>query len=175
MKTSSTWKESNRNWPLWPAFLFSSDQPKSAYILKAWLLALLPSLAIGALIAAVTAGEAAPSFPLPAPLFVLLVVAVAPILETLIMVPPLLGLSRLAGPVPAAIGSALLWAALHSLAEPLWGLVVWWPFLILSIALLTWRPRGLATAILVVSAIHALQNAVAAALPFVLNYAARAG
>jgi hypothetical protein len=43
----------------------------------------------------------------------------------------------------------------------LWGLVVWWPFLILSAIFLVWRSeRGLGTAILMTTAVHALQNAV---------------
>ncbi|HEX8641283.1 MAG TPA: hypothetical protein VF704_09025 [Allosphingosinicella sp.] len=154
-----------------PRFLFSPEGGAPAYVVKAWLLALLPSLAIGAAIAYLTSGEAGPEFRLPAPLFMLLVVAVAPLLETLIMIPPLLGLARLAGPGRAAIGSAFLWALFHSLAQPLWGLVVWWPFLILSVALLTWRQRGIGTAILVVTVIHMLQNAVAAALPYLLGLA----
>jgi hypothetical protein len=152
-----------------PRFLFSADQPKLAYIFKAWLLALLPSLALVGLVAAATDGPAGPEFALPGRLFVLLVVIVAPLLDTLLMIPPLWLLNRIGGPAFAAAGSALLWAGFHSLAAPLWGLVVWWPFLILSIAFLTWWKRGTASAILVVTSIHALQNAVAAALPFVLN------
>jgi len=81
------------------------------------------------------------------------------------MIPPLWALNRIAGAGPAAIGSALLWGVSHSLAVPVWGLVVWWPFLILSVALLTWRRRGLGTAVLLVAGIHAMQNAVALALP----------
>jgi hypothetical protein len=57
-----------------------------------------------------------------------------------------------------------LWGVAHSLAAPLWGLIVWWPFLIFSIALLTWRERGLLPAIAVVTTIHGLQNATAAIL-----------
>ena len=50
----------------------------------------------------------------------------------------------------------------RGLSAPAWGLIAWWGFLILSIAFLTWRRAGPGRAILVVFAIHALQNALAA-------------
>ena len=81
---------------------------------------------------------------------------------------PLLALQRVAGSAPAVVLNALLWGVVHSLVEPLWGLVVWWPFLILSIALLAWRERGLLAAVAIVTAIHTLQNAVAAALALIV-------
>ena len=53
-----------------PRFLFSADQPKLAYIIKAWLLALLPSLMLASLVAAAAGAAAGPEFPLPGPAFV---------------------------------------------------------------------------------------------------------
>jgi membrane protease YdiL (CAAX protease family) len=128
-----------------------------------------PSLVLAGLVAAATGGAAGPEFPLPGRWFVVLAVLVAPLVETLLMIPVLWLLDRTAGPGAAAVGSALLWAAFHSLASPLWGLVAWWGFLILSIAFLTWWKRGTGAAILIVTAIHTLQNAVAA-LPVLHGY-----
>jgi hypothetical protein len=146
-----------------PRFLFSATEP-IGYIVKAWLLVLLPTLALAAAVTYLIGDPAARPVELPEPMFILLVVGVAPFLETLLMLPPLWLLSRFAGPEWAVVGSALLWAGAHSLAEPVWGLVVWWAFLVLSAALLTWRERGLWIAVLLVTAIHTLQNIVAAAL-----------
>lgn len=148
-----------------PRFLFSATEPVG-YVVKAWLLVLLPTLALAALVTYLVRDPAGPPVELPEPMFILLVVGVAPFFETLLMLPPLWLLNRVAGPGPAAIGSALLWAGAHSLAQPVWGLVVWWAFLVLSVALLTWRERGLWRAVLLVTAIHTLQNMVAAALSF---------
>lgn len=156
-----------------PRFLFSADRPMPGYIAKAWLLALLPTLALVGLVVALVEAPAGPEFALPARLVVPVVILVAPFVETLLMIPPLWLLSRFVGPGPAAAASALLWAALHSLAAPLWGLVIWWPFLILSIAFLTWWKKGTGIAILVVTAIHALQNAAVLALPLILGALAR--
>jgi len=148
-----------------PRFLFLATRPLG-YVFKAWLLILLPTLALAVAVTYLVGDPGQPPVRLPEPMFILLVVGVAPFLETLLMLPPLWLLNRYAGPGPAVIGSALLWAGAHSLAEPLWGLVVWWAFLVLSAALLTWWERGLVTTVLVVTAIHTLQNAVAAALAF---------
>jgi hypothetical protein len=42
--------------------------------------------------------------------------------------------------------------------------VVWWPFLLFSIAILAWRGRGLLQTVAVVTTIHGLQNATAGLL-----------
>ena len=150
-----------------PNFLFSTDDNKARYVVKAWLLALLPAILLSILVSVLAPHAARPEFPLRGdmlPVMILLLVVIGPLIETLMMAPVLLLVDRLAGAGPAVVASALLWGILHSLQRPVWGLVVWWPFLILSIAFLTWRARGLVTAILLVTAIHGLQNSVTAAL-----------
>ena len=150
-----------------PDFLFRDDANPARYVVKAWLLALLPSVALSILVSLLAPNSQPVEIPLRGnmlPLMILLLVVIGPLLETLLMTPVVLGVNRVAGAGPAVIANALLWAIFHSLQRPVWGLVVWWPFLILSIALLTWRPRGLATAILIVTCIHGLQNSVTAGL-----------
>ena len=147
-----------------PSFLFNPEQPKLLYILKAWLLVFVPSIALGLIVAQFASASSGPEFGVRGPKLLFMVTVFAPVLETLIMVPPLLLLDRLFGPRVAVILSALGWAVAHSLAAPIWGLVVWWPFLIMSIVMLVWRAeRGLLVAIAMVIAIHALQNGVAGA------------
>ena len=141
-----------------PRFLFDTDTIPERYIGKAWLVVLLPSLALSALVNLVAPEGSHATIHIYGLVSVVLVIVVGPILETVLMIPPLLGLNRLFGPGVAVLGSALLWGAVHSLSAAAWGFVAWWPFLILSIALLTWRRAGLGRAILVVFAIHALQN-----------------
>ena len=147
-----------------PRFLFETDPFPPRYIAKAWLTALLPSIALSALVKLVAADAAAPQFPGEAGPLILFVVFVGPALETLLLAVPLLALNRFLGPGRAAIGSALIWAVVHSLVVAVWGLVIWWPFLIMSIAFLTWRSKGLLWALAVAFAIHALQNGFAVAL-----------
>jgi membrane protease YdiL (CAAX protease family) len=147
-----------------PDFLFRADGRRGIYILKAWLLALLPSLVLAQLISSVLPDSQLPDLPPIDLLGFLALVVFAPMVETLLMVLPLLLLQRLFGPGPAVLLSAVGWGIVHSLAAPMWGLVVWWPLLVMSIALLTWRERGIWVAMAVVVAIHALQNGFAATL-----------
>jgi len=151
-----------------PAFLFRADEPAWRYLLKALALALVPSVALGALFGWLLPDLAGPDFPLQIgkPLLIFLLVIVSPVAETLILMPLVLILRRLIGPGPAAVASALLWAGAHSLEAAGWGLVVWWPFLIMAVALLAWRERGPWTAFAMVLSIHALQNAAGAAFLF---------
>ncbi len=148
-----------------PDFLFRHDQSPLLYVLKTWPLALLPSFALSALVGLLApAGTRAPDIPVEGPVPLLLLIVVGPLLETLILAVMVLGLKRFVGTGPAVVISALLWAIGHSLAAPVWGLIVWWPFLIFSIALVTWRPRGIWVAIGLVTLIHGLQNAAAGLL-----------
>lgn len=158
-----------------PRFLFEADGAAWRYILKAWPVTLLPSLALAALLSVATPEAVKPEFGSGGGLGVAALVAslvlIGPFLETLIMAAVLEILVRVVRPGVAVILSAVLWGLAHSFgglltgigAVPTWGLVVWWPFLILSIVYLTWRGHGRFKAILVATAIHGLQNAVGAA------------
>ncbi len=155
-----------------PDFLFRQDEPPLPYILKGWVLALLPSLALSVLAGLVASPTAEiPDIPVQGSSSLLLLIVVGPLLETLILLPMVLGFRRLLGPGPAVLLGALLWAIGHSLAAPIWGLVVWWPFLLFSIAILTWRDRGLLPTVAVVTTIHGLQNATAGLLLLVQGQA----
>ena len=144
-----------------PRFLFADDAPAWRYILFGWPLVALPTLLLGWASAKLFPALAGPSVESSVPLWLtaVAIVAVSPLLETLIMTGPVVLLDRWLGPLPAVLGSALLWAIAHSLAAARWGLVIWWPFLIFSIAYLTWRGRGYWRAVGVVTALHALNNA----------------
>ena len=103
---------------------------------------------------------AKPDFPMRGlPAFGLLVLF-APIVETLIMAIVLSLLARFFSPTVTVLGSAALWGVAHSLQAPVWGLVVWWPFVIFSTLYMVWRERGVVAAIGVAAATHALQNLV---------------
>ena len=150
--------ERARPLPLLPRFLFETDASKARYVLRLWLLAILPSLVLSSLVGFLAPQAEAPQLQTEGSVALVLIVVVAPLIETLIMAALLLGLERLFGPRVAVIVSALLWALAHSLSAPIWGLVVWWPFLLFSVAFLTWRATGLLTAIGIVTIVHALQN-----------------
>lgn len=89
---------------------------------------------------------------------VLLLVLFSPIVETLIMAGVLLLLLRAVPPTWAVILSAAAWGAFHSYEAPVWGLIIWWPFLIFSTLFVAWRSRSLALAFIIPMCTHALQN-----------------
>ena len=143
------------------------------YVLRAWPLALAPTLAFAFFLSALFQlfgldlflGEdpLAPLRAVSKGMFLLQVVLFAPLAETLLMAPLLALLMRLwrGRRLPAALSSAAVWAFLHSLSALLWGLCIFWSFLVFSTAWLAWRPRSFGHAFFVTAGIHALQNAVA--------------
>ena len=144
-----------------PRFLFADGWPAWRYVLAAWPIVALPSLALGWLASRLFPDLAGPTLGNDVPLWLsgVAVVVISPFVETLLMTGPVVLLDRWLGPARAVIGSALIWGVAHSLAAARWGLVIWWPFLIFSIAYLAWRGRGYWHAVGIVFAIHALQNA----------------
>lgn len=147
-----------------PVSLFVAQRPSRAIPIAA-VIALAGSVAIGVTIAMLFDGGTGLAMGRAAPwLLWVLIAIVSPVLESLVMAIGLV-LLRLALPAwPAAVASAIAWGLLHALAAPLWGLVVWWPFLIFSIIWLTWRPRGFWLATTIAAAVHALHNLPSATL-----------
>ena len=103
---------------------------------------------------------AKPDFPVRGATAFGLLVLFAPLVETLIMAAVLSLLARFLSPTATVLSSAALWGVAHSLQAPVWGLVVWWPFIIFSTLYMVWRERGVIAAIGVATATHALQNLV---------------
>ena len=95
-------------------------------------------------------------------MLLLQIVIVAPILETLLMAPLLALFVRV---LPrrryAVLASASVWAILHSLSAPIWGVCIFWTFVVFSTAFLVWREVSLWHALGVTVTIHALNNALA--------------
>jgi len=99
-----------------------------------------------------------PEFPMSGTAAVILLVLFAPLVETLIMAGVLGLLLRVVPPTIAVVVSAMLWGVAHSLQAPVWGLIIWWPFLIFSSLYVVWRQRGAWAGIGVAATTHALQN-----------------
>lgn len=136
-------------------------EPRNALIstLTAWATSFFPSIALSALIAQIIPDAAHPDFGNLSPAMLMFAVAVfAPVVETLIMGTVLLILLRFVSPAVAIIVSAVGWGLAHSSQVPIWGLTIWWPFLVLSTLFVTWRQRSLWLAFLLPMIAHAMQN-----------------
>lgn len=103
-------------------------------------------------------------------------VLVAPLVETLMMVPVFAVLERVlprhlltAYRMPVlALGSAALWSIAHGYFAVAWGVGTFWPFVVFSFMFLRWKRHGLTVAIAAVAAVHALQNGSVVALNMLL-------
>lgn len=129
------------------SLLFNTRGPMWKYVIRAGLISLVPSLVIAFLLAGVGLSdeEAMPQFSqeMGAVFLFVNMVIVAPVLETLLLAFGLWLLSfATRNPLRLALASCVLWAVLHSLAAPLWGLTIVWPFFVFSCAYLAWRRRS---------------------------------
>ncbi|MCA9439026.1 MAG: hypothetical protein KC978_24790, partial [Candidatus Omnitrophica bacterium] len=87
------------------------------------------------------------------------IVIFSPVIETFLMASGIWLLSFITQrPLRLALLSAILWAALHSLLSPPWGIGILWPFFVFSCAYLAWRKKTWWRAIWVTICIHAFQN-----------------
>ncbi len=135
-------------------------EPRRAWlaILIGWLLSFGGSVLLSLTAQQFAPELAKPEFALSGPAMFLLLTVFAPVIETLIMALVLTLLARFMAPTAAVLASALLWGTAHSLQAPVWGLIIWWPFLIFSTLYLVWRQRGLLIGLAVAATAHALQN-----------------
>ncbi len=140
-----------------PAALREPRRPALAIALG-WALTFFPSIALSWASQALFPALARPHFAVDGPLALFLLVVFAPVTETLIMGGLLSLLLRFLPPAAAVIASAAAWGIAHSLAAPVWGLTIWWPFLIFSTLFVVWKQRGWWHAAALVASVHALQN-----------------
>ena len=135
-------------------------EPSNAFrsIAVGWLLAFPASILLAALIHWIAPDAKTPEFPISGPLAIGLLVFFSPIVETLIMGGVLLVLLRFLRPTWAVLVSAVGWGIAHSMAAPIWGLIIWWPFLIFSTLFVAWRNRSLLLAFAMPATVHGLQN-----------------
>lgn len=148
-------------------------EPSNAFraIAVGWLLAFPASILLAALIHLVAPDAKTPEFPITGLPAIGLIVLFSPIVETLIMGSVLLLLLKFLSPTRAVIVSAIGWGMAHSIAAPIWGLIIWWPFLIFSTLFVAWRNRSLLLAFAMPATVHGLQNV----LPALLVATGRAG
>ncbi len=132
------------------------------YVWKAALIALVPSLIVGTLVA-LAMPDKGPSFDGPVVMVVLGLLVLSPWVETLLMWPILWILKRLFRKLHAvALASAVIWGLLHSLMAPAWGLVILWVFFVFSVCFLEWEKKSKGKAIVATASVHMCQNLIPA-------------
>ena len=138
------------------------DAGHARYVWRAWLIAVVPALALfGVRLAAGGAtlrGTQAPDVAA----FAAYGIVVAPLVETAVMVPFALALRALPGASdwPRVLALAALAALAHGFGGSAWQVAAaFWPFFVSSAALFAWRSRSLGDAYLVTALVHMLYNA----------------
>ena len=143
------------------SLLFDNQISIWKYILRTGLISLIPSLIFVMILGltGIISDQTSPEFEgSTIGLFVMMVI-IGPPIETLLMAGGLWILSFITKrQIRLAAISAFVWAAIHSLLVPAWGLGVIWPFFVFSCSYLAWRKRSWWHAILVTSCVHAFQN-----------------
>lgn len=145
---------------LWRS-LFDATQSPGRYVAIALLFDLPVTAALSLALRGWTGG-ANPTFPGHSLLEIFLVACVVTaFLETMVL-SGIIELVKLfvRAPVVIAAITAVICAALHSLAAPAWGLVIAWTFFLQSLCYLTWQTRSWSAAIAMTGAFHALHNLV---------------
>ena len=140
---------------------------RTRYILTAWLLALLPSLAFFALRVLAGRADLAVKLAPGVPAFAAYSILVAPLVETAVMLPIAAVLRRLPGQsdLPRIAMLAAMAAAAHAIQGGAWAAAgAFWPFLVYAACLFAWWPRSTREAFVVTAAVHALYNAAFLAL-----------
>jgi hypothetical protein len=148
-------------------------EPSNAFrsIGVGWLLAFPASILLAALVHWIAPDAKTPDFEISGLAAIGMLVLFSPIVETLIMGGMLLVLLKFLSPTRAVIASAIAWGVAHSIAAPIWGPIIWWPFLIFSTLFVAWRGRSLLLAFVMPASVHGLQNL----LPALLVATGRAG
>ncbi len=143
------------------SLLFDNQISMWKYVLRTGLISFVPSIIIVLILGltGIITEETSPEFEGPALGLLIGLVVISPPLETLLMAGGLWIMSFITKrPVTLAVMSAFVWAGVHSLIAPAWGLGVIWPFFVFSCSYLNWRKRSWWRAILVTSCVHAFQN-----------------
>jgi hypothetical protein len=143
--------------PFLPRPLLEARRPLVAIVVGA-VTTLVPSIALAALVRMMLPASEPPAFAVQGLTAIKALVVFAPLVETLIMGTVLLVLLRLMSPTAAVLVSSAGWGIAHSLAAPIWGLIIWWPFLVFSTLFVVWRSRSLLAGFSMAAAVHALQN-----------------
>ncbi len=129
-----------------------------------WLTAFPASLLLAIVAAALLPQARQPQFDVSGAGAMVALVLFSPVVETLIMGAILLVLERIVPAAAAVAASAVGWGIAHSMVAPIWGMVIWWPFLVFSTLFVTWRSRSLPLAFAIPMSVHALQNLIPALL-----------
>jgi len=129
------------------------------YIGKAVLISTIPAIVLAVVLSVIIPNAKAPELKGSIFTIVIGVLIISPWVETLLMWLILRILKFFLRNLNyLALSSALIWALLHSLFAPIWGLIIFWSVFVLSTSFLEWEKKSKFTAVWVTATIHMCQN-----------------
>jgi hypothetical protein len=134
-------------------------------IFIAYLLSIAGSLLLATIIGSIVPDAETPNFGwlMGRGLFTIAVLSgIVPLIETLILAATTSLLLLFVRPTHAILLSSLGWAIAHSYQAPIWGLVIFWPFIIFTTLYVVWKQRSIVWGVFMAFAVHALQNLIPA-------------
>lgn len=155
--------------PRFLEFLFNTRGYLTSYVLRMTVVSFLPTILLAILLErlGVISEQNSPEFEGPPIVVFIGIVLLSPVVETLMLAGGLWLMARVVQKwIVLAAMSSLLWAILHSLAAPMWGVLIAWPFFIFSSAYLAWREHSWGHAYAAACAIHALHNTIPGIMMF---------
>jgi hypothetical protein len=139
--------------------LSDCNQPRIRYLGRALLADLPVAFGVQLALNAVT-GTTWPELPAEAlPKLLLVLCVFTPLVETFALAVIIFVLRRVMTRteyIPWV--AALICAGLHSLAKPLWGIEIFWSFVIFSLCYMAWEKKSAFEAFWMTAALHALHN-----------------
>ena len=147
-------------------FITDPEQGVFKYLVKSYLLAFIPVQVLALFISFMNIdGSNSDDYLLDQSEQILEIVAgfvfIAPIIETILMALFITAISLIIKNVyTVSFITALIAGLIHSLFMPFWGIHIFWPFFIFSMAFLTWRKISFIKGFLMANAIHLLYNIV---------------
>ena len=147
-------------------FITDPEQGVFKYLVKSYLLAFIPVQVLALFISFMNIdGSNSDDYLLDQSEQILEIVAgfvfIAPIIETILMALFITAISLIIKNVyTVSFITALIAGLIHSLFIPFWGIHIFWPFFIFSMAFLTWRRISFIKGFLMANAIHLLYNIV---------------
>jgi len=152
-------------------FLKDTEQGEVKYIFKSYILSISSALIISYVLYLLFPDAEGPRYDISAIDF-FGVAIFSPVIETFLMIPVFVIIKKFTKQlIPVCIISAVVWACLHSMLYPIWGLGVFISFLVLSIAFQSWESStSEKNAIRVVIVLHMLNNVTVFAVSSVESY-----
>lgn len=139
--------------------LFDTSQAPSVYIVKAFGISIIPIMLLAFILLSIFPEAQEPEYSTIGVSAYFGAVIFSPLVETLLLWGIILIISNfIKSTWGIAILSAFICGVFHSLLAPMWGVIIFWSFVVFSISFIEWRKISKKSAFFITMSIHMCQN-----------------